>query len=164
MPQGTFKSDITKWVAKAKGNVRAVAKKIVFDLGTTIITRTPVDTGRLVGNWQYAEDHIPGGTFDVAGSREQAEAQFAAALASFEVGHRSYFINNLPYGPVVEYGLYPNPPKIGSKKRGESTPTIHVINGYSTQAPAGMVRITVVEFQQFVAQAVNDVDQLRRAS
>jgi len=38
---------------------------------------------------------------------------------------------------MLEYGLYPNPPK---------HPTGKTVGGYSTQAPAGMVRISVAEF------------------
>jgi hypothetical protein len=42
-------------------------------------------------------------------------------------------INALPYGPRLEY------------------------EGWSSQAPAGMVRISVVEFQTFVDKAVMEL-------
>ena len=36
---------------------------------------------------------------------------------------------------------------------------IRVENGYSTQAPAGMVKVTVVQFQNFIAKAAKGVNR-----
>ena len=46
-----------------------------------------------------------------------------------------YIATDKVYAPIIEYGLYPNPPK---------NPTGRTVNGYSSQAPAGMVRVTVM--------------------
>jgi hypothetical protein len=46
---------------------------------------------------------------------------------------------------VIEYGQYPNPPKGGAGKTS---------GGYSTQAPAGMVRVTVMEYEKYLREAV----------
>lgn len=52
-------------------------------------------------------------------------------------GDESLFIsNNLPYITTLEYGGYPNPPKKGTGK---------TINGYSKQAPNGMVGVTLAD-------------------
>lgn len=46
-----------------------------------------------------------------------------------------FMISNLePYIHVLEYGLFPNPPFAGTGK---------TINGFSTQAPKGFVRLSI---------------------
>ena len=66
------------------------------------------------------------------------------------IGGIVYLTNSLPYAMVLEYGLYPDPPKFGSKKRGEDGVAVHVQGGYSMQAPNGMVRVTAREFSDAV--------------
>jgi len=56
-----FAADITDWVKKEKGNLDKVVRKIVLDLGTRIIMRSPVRTGRFRANWQYGLTIRPSG-------------------------------------------------------------------------------------------------------
>lgn len=80
---------------------------VALELYTKIIQKTPVDTGEARRSW------------------------------SFEKVPEGYRIStNVPYMPVLEYGLYPNPPKGGKGK---------TINGFSKQAPQGFVRISIKE-------------------
>lgn len=48
--------------------------------------------------------------------------------------------NELPYMQHLEYGLYGKGPK--------------TVGGYSTQAPAGMVRVSALKFQQFINKSI----------
>lgn len=150
---GRFTADIRKFVEKTNGNIDLVVRKVLFDLSTSLVLRTPVDTGRLRANWQYGLDSIPESVSD---GTDDPTARLHGEIGNVPevAGRRHYLINNLPYAPVVEYGLYPNPVKVGSQKRGETVPRPHTVNGFSEQAPYGMVRITVVEFQEFVRLAV----------
>lgn len=61
----------------------------------------------------------------------------------YEEGYRYRIYNTAPYFYVLEYGLFPNPPINGTGK---------TIGGYSTQAPKGIVGVTVVEFPQIVTR------------
>jgi hypothetical protein len=58
-----------------------------------------------------------------------------------------YLYNRVPYGVTVEYGLYP-----GNGPR--------TVNGFSTQAPAGMLRITTEEMKSQLDRLVENVDVL----
>jgi lysozyme family protein len=60
-----------------------------------------------------------------------------------------YLTNSLPYAMTIEYGGYPNPPK---------NPTGKTIGGFSTQAPAGVVRVTA---EEMVAQLSQKFPNLR---
>lgn len=141
-----FLANVTKFVEKAKGNIDLVVRKIVFDMGTAIIMRTPVDTGRLIGNWQFTQDVIPEGELSIG---SDPQGRLVGAVEGFTAGHIHYIINNLPYAAVIEYGLYPNPPKKGTGK---------TAGGFSIKAPAGMVRVTVVEYQKFISEAIAEVN------
>jgi hypothetical protein len=85
--------------------------------------------GRFKGNWVVsigAPQEVSVDRIDPSGSATLAAGR--AAVAAFVPGQTIYLQNNLPYGPRLEY------------------------EGWSDQAPAGMVRITVAEFQDIVKQ------------
>lgn len=120
-----------------------------------VVMRSPVDTGRFRANWNVSygqPDRTTSGSTEPSESAKSASVQ--AAVLPLPVGGTVYLCNSLPYAGVLEYGLYPNPPKMGSRKRGEDGPTVHVIGGYSMQAPSGMVRVSALEFKQAVEEAV----------
>lgn len=142
---GTFHADVRRWVQAAKGDVDKVVRKVVLDLGKAIIYRTPIDTGRLVGNWQFGTDEYPTTAHPNWSTHEDAVGQLASQTAGITAGHVHYIVNNMVYAGVVEYGGYPNPPKGGSGK---------TVGGFSTQAPQGMVRVTVLEYQTYLEKAV----------
>lgn len=121
-----------------------------------VVTRSPVDTGRFRANWNVsygAPDVTVTGNTDPGGAAKSQSVQ--SAVLGLPVGGTVYLCNTLPYAVVLEYGLYPDPPKMGSRKRGEDGPAVHVQGGFSMQAPAGMVRVTAQEFKDAVERAVN---------
>ena len=126
---GNFALDLSRIVAKANGNIDLVVQKVTLDVFTGAIMKTPVDTGRARGNWQasvgsYA--HTSNDATDKAGDSTVAKA--AAIALGTPAGNITYIVNSLPYINKLEYG-------------------------YSKQAPAGMVRITLTEYQQHVNNA-----------
>lgn len=93
--------------------------------------------GRFRGNWQVSFDTAVTGTLDLIDPKGSASKAGGTALIqtfSTEVG-TIWIMNNLPYGPRLEY------------------------EQWSSQAPAGMVRISVAEFQTFVNNAVSELSQ-----
>jgi hypothetical protein len=132
---------------RQKRDIAEVVRASTLLMFSRVLQRSPVDTGRFRANWNVSYGSIDEKTTertDPTGADSQASLK--DAVLSMPVGGVAYFVNSLPYAMVLEYGLYPDPPKFGSRKRGEAGMAIHVRGGYSLQAPAGMVRITAREF------------------
>lgn len=152
---GDFSLSIDNLLKQVNGNVEKVVKKSVFDLTTAIIKDTPVDSGRLRANWQVSlnfETNKKLNSEDTDGSETIAKAK--ATIFANKIPLFYWINNNLPYADVVEYGLYPNPVKFGSrtKQAKKGSPVMYQvlsIDGYSAKAPQGMVRINVMRFNKF---------------
>lgn len=132
-------SKIGKQVADATfsllGRGKREVRKIIRSVAKDIIMNTPVDDGVLKNNWYASNRSIPKRTTTASDSSGKTSmARVDKALTRLKIGQRFYLANNLPYAKVVEYGLYPNPPK---------NPTGKTVNGFSKQAPQGMVRLAV---------------------
>lgn len=67
-----------------------------------------------------------------------------------------YICNSLPYINVLEYGGYPDPVKYGSWDKKQHKFVIKSINGYSKQAPQGMVGLTCLEFDRYVKESIKE--------
>ncbi|KGU87202.1 hypothetical protein [Pseudomonas mediterranea] len=93
--------------------------------------------GRFRGNWQVSFETAKEGTLEqIDPSGSLSKRQGTATIQTFSLGVGSiWLINNLPYGHRLEY------------------------EGWSTQAPAGMVRISVTEFQAFVNRAITELPE-----
>lgn len=137
--------------------VEQMVRAVVIELLRMVILRTPIDTGRCAASW-----NVRGGEPDEwlmpEGSRMTQEDALAAALnrvSAVDFGGADIFwlYNNLPYVNVLEYGLYPNPPKKGSYVKGQGY-VIKSEGGYSKQAPAGMVRISIAELEVKIEYAI----------
>lgn len=122
-----FADAVAKWADKAEHRITLAHRKIALEAFTRVVMRSPVDTGRFRGNWQVAIDNIPQGfnidVMDPTGSEVLSEVQ--EVVNTLFAGSIIYLVNNLPYAKPLE-------------------------DGWSQQAPMGMVAITVVEFQPMV--------------
>lgn len=93
--------------------------------------------GRFRGNWQVTFETQATGTLsriDPQGANTKNAAAGVVMSFTSAVG-TIWAVNNLPYGPRLEF------------------------EGWSSQAPSGMVRISVNEFQIFVNRAVAGLPQ-----
>jgi len=125
----SFSVDLTRWVEKAKGNVDKVLRETVVLASQQIVQRSPVDTGRFRANWQFsvgAPDLTTSERVDPSGSL--TIARILGQVAGIKAGPTVYLTNSLPYAYRLEY------------------------EGWSDQAPNGMVRVTLAGLQA----AVND--------
>ena len=151
-----FQNITTKSIKKTEN----VIKKTVFDLTSNIISDSPVDTGRLRANWLVSFNNP--NDLELKSEDKEGDATIAKAKASIESNKVPlvYWIqNNLPYADVIEFGLYPNPVKFGSrtKQAKKGSPIKYQVlsnNGYSMKAPRGMVRINVQRFNKFLKDNV----------
>lgn len=132
MSQGSFALDIAKFAEDAKGAIDDVMREIIIEIGGSVIRMSPVDTGRFRGNWQFsigAPEHAQLDRLDKNGSA--ATAELVNGAIQFKAGETAYIVNNLPYAIRLEYG-------------------------WSDQAPAGMVRITLDRFQRIIEEAIRN--------
>lgn len=149
-----------------------VPRVVVLELGRRIVRRTPVQhpafippgsphpSGNLKANWRYGENlrnpqyDATSGTGAALGV-EPTEfiAGLTAAVRSWRMGAAFSVLNVTPYGIIVEVGGYPPDPQRGSKNYETGGYEIRTEGGFSKQAPAGMVRVTINEFQGIVAAA-----------
>jgi hypothetical protein len=136
-----FADDIAGFAAKTERKMDLAVRKIGLELFSRVILRSPVGNpdlwkkpragyvgGRFRANWQVAIGSIPNGTLDLNDASGTATISKASAtLAGVSAGEVIYLINNLDYGPALE-------------------------DGHSGQAPAGMVGLSVQEFQRIAEQ------------
>lgn len=126
---GTFALDLSAFAAKAKGNLGLVAGRTTLEIFRRVIMRSPVDTGRFRGNWMPSEgeasNFLDPNTMDKSGGAAVAKC---AALIPTDRGGVFRLANNLPYAKKLE-------------------------EGYSKQAPVGMVTLTVIEIGGIVNEA-----------
>jgi hypothetical protein len=134
---GSFADDVNKFQRKTVNKMDQVVRKVALELFTRIIYKTPVDTGRARANWQVSIGTPAAGTVEIDDKSGNATVSKATAKsAGFKAGDTIYLANNLPYIRKLEEGGYGDGPK--------------TVGGFSRQAPAGMVTLTVQEFAAVV--------------
>lgn len=140
----SFEDELRQIACKVDARANAVVKKIVIDIGTSLVLKTPVGDpsywksppppgyvgGRARGNWQYAlnapdiTNHSP---IDKTGSA--TIGRIVGKVPDEATGLVHYITNSVPYIVPLEY------------------------HSHSRQAPNGMVGITIVEFDAIVKAA-----------
>ena len=134
----SFSLAIGKFIKKAPESADKIVKKVCFDLYQHFVDRTPYDTGRARGGWAIGVNErrlAPEGRCAEPGTKANTsvESMFGEAksiLAEVKGDCVVYMCNNVEYIVPLEEGW--------SKK----------------QAPAGMVRVTLREYQKYVRDAV----------
>jgi hypothetical protein len=138
---GSFSLDLRKFTEHTKSNADLAVRGLILRVGRGIDEKSPVGDasywvkppppgyagGRFRANWQYSEG-APSTSYtsDVDPSGGATLAKLAAGIVPNPAGKVHYYVNNLPYARRIE-------------------------NGWShRQAPQGVVKITVAEFQQYV--------------
>jgi hypothetical protein len=136
-----------------KALIADVRKVYAFDIFNNVVARTPVDTGAARQNWLVtlnSEDL----SFDPSKHKGQHGAAKGGKIIDNAKGDETIVIqNNAPYINMLEYGGY------GKREGDQFIPanTEKVINGFSRQAPAGMVGVTMAKAQQLFEKAVATV-------
>jgi hypothetical protein len=123
----TFALNLAKQIEAAKAQSELVAKKTMIELFNRVIQKSPVDTGRFRANWNCSigsPDLSTSQAIDPSGSGAISKA--TSTVVSYTLNGQSVFLtNNLPYADRLE-------------------------NGWSKQAPNGIVRLSVMEIQNSV--------------
>lgn len=123
---GRFEQQLRGFGVVAAEKIDRIRRASALELFKLVIYATPVDTGRLRGNWQTTIN-TPAAA---ATSRDDPSGAAALSEAMANLGGLAdvvWFVNNLPYAERVEY------------------------DGWSRQAPEGMVRRHVAQWNKIVA-------------
>jgi hypothetical protein len=122
-----FAADLQKLCDKAQGKMELVVRKTALQLQSSMISMSPVDTGRFRGNWQCGIGQKNTSTGDAPNS--DALGRTAQALPAWKPGQMIWLTNSLPYSYRLEHG-------------------------WSKQSPGGMVRLTIQSYTEALAKAV----------
>jgi len=143
-----FAEQIRKFARSADVRANLVVKKILFDLSTSVVLKSPVGDpkfwkrpappgyvgGRFRANWQYGGNNI-----NITTTQEKDKtggptiSKVTGAIPERVIGMVHYITNSLPYSNRLE-------------------------NGWSwRQAPQGMVQVTILEFDRIVRQAATEL-------
>ena len=127
-----FTSEVKAAAKRINESVDTVNRNVVHGWFNQTVRKTPVDTGRLQGNWQVSKDTPKAGTV----SRTGKSGPLADIGRTVLKPGLYYLVNNLPYAPVAEYGRWGT---------GDFATFKTTRDGFSIQAPYGMARISLVE-------------------
>lgn len=136
--------DLRAFAAKCNERTELQIKRIVAGVAQSLIEMSPVGDasywknkppkgytgGHFRANWDYGFNNVPGKVY--AGVDKSGGTSTTRIMSAMEgkamAGGVHYIINSLPYGRRLE-------------------------NGWSRQAPAGMVGLTVVKFRNIIKDA-----------
>ena len=121
----SFQTDISKFVKKSNKAPKDIRDAVLLKLFGAIIKDTPVDTGRLRGNWMTNIGSPNLETTTKKSNSAISRAKKALSPSKFE--DVIYFTNNLPYAGAIEMG-------------------------HSKQAPQGMMRTNLTRFEALIAK------------
>lgn len=127
---GQFKQGIDVFTRKVENRTDSVVRKLVTAIARGVVTKTPVLTGRARGNWHLslnAPTFASRNMYDKTGGRTIAEIR--ATIPKPAQGHNYFIQNHLTYIKLLEMGR-------------------------SLQAPQGMVRLTLLEVDGMLREAV----------
>lgn len=132
---GKFTTDLETFRNNSMNKVDQVTRMVALEVFRRIIMRTPVDTGRARGNW-ICTIAVPAEMMQGLAAVNDTDRSGRSTIATMTeevLGWKPedvaiFLTNNLPYIERLE-------------------------NGYSKQAPAGMVAVTISEFDG-IASAV----------
>ena len=140
----TFALDLSAFAKKTSDNLEVVVSRIVLDVAKELIEMSPVGDadywiskppkgyvgGRFKASWDYGFNSPPTALYreaDASGDSSLSRIEAGISVGNM-AGNVHYLGNNVPYAMRLE-------------------------EGWSSQAPLGMVGLTVMKFQGIVDEA-----------
>lgn len=132
-----FRNALMDFIDHVEIDVSLVIRKACIDLFAAIASRTPVDTGRLKSNWQLDTSYNSSVIGDDGQVFTGAEIEQAIQnqTSGFDItinNDKVEIFNNVKYAEYNEAG-------------------------HSQQAPAGMVAVSLSEFEEYFNRAVMEI-------
>ena len=145
----SFALDIQKFAKKCVTRSDLVVRKVVLDIGRSLVEKTPVGNpdlwqnpdnkpegyvgGHARANWSHSIGVQVIQEFDVVDATGGTSIDRIISSVPIKAAGKVHYIqNSLPYMQALE-------------------------DGHSTQAPAGMVAITQTEFQDYIQKALGEL-------
>lgn len=130
-----FRARFKKRIQKADAKIELFAKRLTVEIYSRVVLKSPVDTGRFRANWQFGNASVNGTTTEATDKGGAGSiAQAAGVIMSTKInGQMLYITNSLSYAARLEY------------------------EGWSLQAPQGMVRITLAEMSSITRGVASEV-------
>ena len=145
----SFALDIQKFAQKCGANADLVTRKVVLDIGRSLVEKTPVGNpdlwqnpdnkpegyvgGHARANWSHSIGALVNQEFkEIDATGGASINRIVDSVPVKAAGKVHYIQNSLPYMQALE-------------------------DGHSTQAPAGMVAITQTEFQDYIQKALGEL-------
>jgi hypothetical protein len=145
-----FAAEVKAWAEKAKARPELAIERFIVNLGYTLLSSTPIGDpslwkrkppknyvpGALMANWNFSiglidESNGKPPNRSVNDAVDRLEVVLDAGVADKDV----YLVNAQPYARRLEY------------------------EGFSSQVPAGWVRITAVQAPELMNQAIQQVSR-----
>lgn len=145
----SFAQDIQKFAQHCIDNADLVVRKTVLDVGKSLVERTPVGNpelwqnpdnkpdgyvgGHARANWSHSIGALVNQEFkEIDATGGASIDRIVGSVPVKAAGKVHYIQNSLPYMQALE-------------------------DGHSTQAPAGIVAVTEVEFHDYVEKAIGEL-------
>ena len=125
----SFSSDVAKWSKATNTGIEKTIRAVCLAATKEIVQRTPVDSGRLRGNWFATISNPSNQQTDMRDKSGRATISRAQTAIKSAPGQQFWLTNNLPYAIPIEYGHS------------------------QEKAPAGMVRITAENIEANMREA-----------
>lgn len=128
----SLEAQLREIAARRNGDIEDIASASILRMGNRVILGSPVDTGEFINNWMSAFNGI-----DFSTSRPESKSgsdsvsQLTSKTSRMDLGVDFYFTNSKPQGHRLEY------------------------EGWSAQAPKGMVRVNALYWDSIVNEEVN---------
>jgi hypothetical protein len=130
----SFTADVHRIAEKMGVNAATLAEATVIELFSSVIADTPVDTGRLRGNWQTTKNSPAQGDLERKQKPKRSGPATLEAFTNVDGTGLFYLTNTLPYAERVEF------------------------DGYSKiKAPRGMVRINAKRIKQILRKEAREL-------
>lgn len=136
----SFEQDVDKWVNKTKAKLRLTKREIELAVGASLVRKSPVGDPAL---WEHTapKAYVPG-TFKANWVGNMGSVDYTTTDETDPTGELS--LVNINRKQTDQYGVF---------YISNSLPYAQALeDGHSSQAPAGMVGLTVLEFE-YISEA-----------
>ncbi len=124
-------SELKNGLDELNNKLADLAKSVAIEVFNQVIIQTPVDTGRMRGNWQATMNTPARAEVNEASAKNRQE-DVETKINQMKLNDVVYLSNNLPYAEALEYG-------------------------WSGQRPNGWVRTTVGEGQRVLNSKTKEI-------
>jgi hypothetical protein len=143
-----------------------ILKEAVKNLSDELVDQTPVyfeelpGSGNMKANWRFGVNGVntafDENISDLEGGSTKSALRSDIQSSQVKDNDTLYITNtgNAWKLRSIEFGLYPNPPRLGSWNPVTKAYEIRSEGGFSKQAPGGIVSITALRWSEFVSDAM----------